>query len=594
MPAPRRLSPTELALEYFYSRTYRAQYVLRIGTIGVVAAACLHFELLSPLLAGLWVVAFLGCELVIWAWWRRIAPRLGTLDPPTARRRQREMIFFCALSTSTAAAPFFINPAPSTAAAVVSVLFCAGVVMLIAAQQSMTRNMFLWTAPLPALAMIRNMMLLGDGEPPLIMAALAFCFVVNARQLQLSNARAEARMVQGQADAQRDNDAKREFLATVSHEIRTPLNGVLGMAEAMAGDALSPAQAERLDVVRRSGHALQTLLNDMLDLSKIEAGKLELEIGAFDLAQAVTAAAEPFLATAHGKGLRLHVDVSDIRGHFMGDANRTRQIVANLVSNAVKFTQHGEVSVRGRRVGNGVELEVRDTGIGMSPDALDRVFDRFAQADAGVAGRYGGTGLGLSICRDLAALMNGRIEASSQAGAGSRFRLILPLVPAAGPQAAGVPQGAPGTGVDLGALRILVAEDNPTNQLVLQHLLAAFGDVALTIVDDGSAALEAYEREPWDLVLMDINMPVLDGVRATAGIRSREAETGRPRVPILALTANAMSHQVSGYLAAGLDGVVAKPVSAGQLFTAIAAAVAPREATPAPETWAAASALRSW
>lgn len=592
MPAPRRLSPTELALEYFYSRTYRAQYVLRIGTIGLVAAACLHFELLSPLLAGLWVVAFLACELVIWLWWRQIAPRLGTLDLPTARRRQREMIFFCGLSTSTAAAPFFVNPAPSTAAAVVSVLFCAGVLMLIAAQQSMTRNMFLWTAPLPALAMIRNMMLLGDGEPPLIMAALAFCFVVNARQLQLSNAKSEARMVRGQVDAQRDNDAKREFLATVSHEIRTPLNGVLGMAEAMAGDRLSPAQAERLDVVRRSGHALQMLLNDMLDLSKIEAGKLELEIGAFDLAQAVTAAAEPFLATALGKGLRLHVDVSDIRGHFLGDANRTRQIVANLVSNAVKFTEQGEVSVRGRHVGSDVELEVRDTGIGMSPDALDRVFDRFAQADAGVARRYGGTGLGLSICRDLAALMQGRIEATSQAGAGSRFRLILPLAPAAAPQVIGAAQNPLGASADLGALRILVAEDNPTNQLVLQHLLAALGDVALTIVDDGSAALEAYEREPWDLVLMDINMPVLDGVRATVEIRARETETGRPRVPILALTANAMSHQVAGYLAAGLDGVVAKPVSAEQLFTAITAAIA-REEKPEPAR-ASASANGNW
>jgi signal transduction histidine kinase/CheY-like chemotaxis protein len=578
MPAPRRLSPTELALEYFYSRTYRAQYVLRIGTIGLVAAACLHFDLLSPLLAGLWVVAFLACELVIWAWWRRIAPRLGTLDLSTARRRQREMIFFCALSTSAAAAPFFVNPAPSTAAAVVSVLFCAGVLMLIAAQQSMTRNMFLWTAPLPALAMIRNMMLLGNGEPPLIMAALAFCFVVNARQLQLSNARAEARMVRGQADAQRDNDAKREFLATVSHEIRTPLNGVLGMAEAMAGDTLSPAQAERLDVVRRSGHALQTLLNDMLDLSKIEAGKLELEIGPFDLAQAVTAAAEPFLASARGKGLRLHVDVADIRGHFAGDANRTRQIVTNLVSNSVKFTERGEVTVRGRRVGNGVELEVRDTGIGMSPDALDRVFDRFAQADPGVAGRYGGTGLGLSICRDLAALMGGRIEATSQAGAGSRFRLFLPLPSAAAPQATGAALHARPAAADLSALRILVAEDNPTNQLVLQHLLGAFGDVALTMVEHGRAALEAYEREPWDLVLMDINMPVLDGVGATVEIRAHERAAGRPRVPILALTANAMSHQVSGYLAAGLDGVVAKPVSAGQLLAAITAAMA------APET----------
>lgn len=576
MSAPRRLSEPEIALEYFYSRTYRVQYVLRIGTIALVAAACLHFGLLRPPAAALWVGAFLLCEVGIWFWWRRVRPTLGSLDPRLARRRQHQMIFFAGLSTSTSVAPFLLSVPPNAAAAAVSALFAAGVIMLIAAQQSMTRNMFLWTVPLPALALVRNMVLLGDGTSPFLMAGLAFCFVFNARQLQLSNAAGEARMVHSQVEAQRANDAKREFLANVSHEIRTPLNGVLGMAQAMAGDDLSPIQAERLQIVRRSGAALQVLLNDVLDLSKIESGRLELDICGFNLAETLVEAAEPFLASARAKGLDLRVEAGDVDAMFEGDPNRIRQIVANLVSNAVKFTERGAVVVEARRGADGVVVQVRDTGIGMSLDSTRRIFDRFAQAEAGTAARYGGTGLGLSICRDLAGLMNGSIDVESCPGQGSCFTLALPLPD--GPARQSPPTPAPSEPARLGDLRVLVAEDNPTNQLVLRHLLAALGDISVTVVDNGAAALEAYEREPWDLVLMDINMPVLDGVAATVEIRSREAARDRARTPILALTANAMSHQVQAYLAAGLDGVVAKPVDAAALVAAMSRALSPGEA----------------
>lgn len=568
MPASRRLSETEIALEYFYSRTYRVQYGLRIGTIALVGLACVHFGLLPLIAAAVWVTAFLTCELLIWIWWRGVEPTLGTLDCPTAERRQREMICFAGLSTSTAVAPFLISVAPGPAAAAVSTLFAAGVIMLITAQQSMTRNMFLWTVPLPALALVRNMVLLGDGASPLIMGGLAVCFIVNARQLQLSNAAGEARMVRNQVEAQRANDAKREFLATVSHEIRTPLNGVLGMAQAMAADELSPVQAERLQIVRRSGAALQTLLNDVLDLSKIEAGRLELDVRAFNLAETIVAAAEPFLALARGKALDLQLDVAAVDTHFEGDPNRIRQIIANLVSNAVKFTESGSIQVQGQLRPDGAVIEVRDTGIGIAPDTASRMFGRFAQAEAGTAGRYGGTGLGLSICRDLAHLMNGTIELDSRAGNGSTFTLALPLAIAPQPRSAPVQDAAVDT-VGLGALRVLVAEDNLTNQMVLRHLLAAAGEMRVTVVDDGAAALDAFERECWDLVLMDINMPILDGVAATHEIRRREAAAGRARTPILALTANAMAHQVEDYLAAGLDEVVAKPVDAGALLAAM-------------------------
>ncbi|MDO9285427.1 MAG: ATP-binding protein, partial [Aquabacterium sp.] len=316
--------------------------------------------------------------------------------------------------------------------------------------------------------------------------------------------------------------------------------------------------------------------NDILDLSKIEAGRLELDICAFNLAETLAQAAEPFLASARGKGLDLRVEAADVDAMFEGDPNRVRQIVANLVSNAVKFTERGAVVVEARRSADGAVIQVRDTGIGMSPDATRRIFDRFAQAEAGTASRYGGTGLGLSICRDLAGLMHGTIGVESSPGQGSCFSLALPLPEGAARQSP--PTSDPSEPAGLGDLRVLVAEDNPTNQLVLQHLLAALGDISVTVVDNGAAAIEAYEREAWDLVLMDINMPILDGVAATVEIRCREAAGARPRTPILALTANAMSHQVQSYLAAGLDGVVAKPVDAAALVAAMSRALAANEA----------------
>lgn len=564
MTSPRRLSEVELALEYFYSRTYRAQYRLRIGTVGLVAVAGLHFGFLTAWTAAAWVTAFLAVEATIVRWWRGVNPQLGRMDPPAARRRQHQMTFFCGLSTSTAVAPFLVGVAPTTAGVAVSVLFSAGVIMLVAAQQSMTRSMFLWTVPLPALALVRNVMWLADGSDAYLMGGLAVLFVFNARQLQLSNATAEARLVEGQVEAQRANDAKRDFLATVSHEIRTPLNGVIGMTQAMAADALSPVQAERLNVVHRSALALQALLNDVLDLSKIEAGRLELEVCDFDLMEQIRLATDPFAAVVRAKGVELRLEMPDGAGRVRGDPHRLRQVLTNLVSNAVKFTRAGSVVVSVHWVTTGVRIDVEDTGVGLAPETAGRIFDRFVQAEAGTSRQFGGSGLGLAICRELATLMGGEVNVRSEPGVGSCFSLELPLERSSSPPPPRVEETMAEAAFD--GLRVLVAEDNPTNQLVLRHLLGGLGGVVVEFADTGVAALHAFDRAPWDVILMDINMPEMDGVQATLEIRRRERAQGRPRTPILALTANAMAHQAPAYLAAGMDRVIAKPVIAADLL----------------------------
>lgn len=387
----------------------------------------------------------------------------------------------------------------------------------------------------------------------------------SARKLRAAQARAEAA-----------NAAKSAFLATMSHEIRTPLNGVLGMAQAMSADHMTPVQQDRLAVIRQSGEALLAILNDILDLSKIEAGKLELEIVEFDLSDVARGAYSAFTAIANKKGLSFALDVHGAQGRYRGDPSRLRQILYNLISNALKFTEQGEIRVVATYADGELCVAVRDTGLGISPEGLDRLFEKFDQLDSSTTRRFGGTGLGLAICRELAQLMGGRITVESELGLGSRFELRAPLE-RLGDES--LPAPAPPTQDDPPTvnLRVLAAEDNAVNQLVLKTLLHQLG-VDPHVVEDGQAAVDAWERGDWDVILMDVQMPVMDGITAAAHIRRREAETGRAPTPIVALTANAMSHQVKQYLSVGMDSHVAKPIEIAALYNALNSVLAPPDA----------------
>jgi len=394
----------------------------------------------------------------------------------------------------------------------------------------------------------------------------------------LRQARQRAR--DGELAAESANAAKSTFLATMSHEIRTPLNGVLGMAQAMAGDELSERQRDRLSVIHRSGESLLAILNDVLDLSKIEAGKLELEQVEFELAEVARGAYSAFTALANKKGLSFALDIEAARGRYLGDPTRLRQILYNLISNALKFTEQGEIRVTARRRDEMLEISVKDTGVGIPPESLTKLFAKFDQLDSSTTRRFGGTGLGLAICRELAQLMAGEISVESDLGLGSTFTLRAPLPRVSdekivAPSAAATPEERPEI-----ALRVLAAEDNAVNQLVLKTLLHQMG-VDPTVVDNGLLAVEAWESGDWDVILMDIQMPVMDGLTASAAIRNREADTGRPRTPIVALTANAMAHQVEQYIAAGMDGHVAKPLQAAELFETLTRAATTPQAKPA-------------
>jgi len=375
-------------------------------------------------------------------------------------------------------------------------------------------------------------------------------------------------LVRGEREARAHAEAKTRILAVVSHEIRTPLNGLLGMLQAMAADSLTSEQSDRVRLALDAGQTLTTLLNDLLDTSKIEAGRLELVQEAFDLERLLRGVLGVFEPLAQAKMVDLRLDIAPgVVGFWIGDKVRLGQICANLVSNAVKFTPAGEVYLRVQPAGSGgLRLTVTDSGIGMDADTIDRLFTPFTQADPHTSHQFGGTGLGLSISRALARLMGGDIKVSSIPGQGSTFTVQLPLARGA------ACDEAPGEPIGLTGLRVLAADDNATNRQVLAAILPSLG-MEVSLVEGGGEAVSAWAAGQFDIVLLDLRMPGCDGFEAARRIRAMEASRG-VRTPMILLSGDIAPDVRDEGQRVGLDGFVAKPLEINALAAAISDAVA--------------------
>ncbi|MBN8649166.1 MAG: response regulator, partial [Caulobacterales bacterium] len=373
----------------------------------------------------------------------------------------------------------------------------------------------------------------------------------------------------------RANRAKSEFLANMSHEIRTPLNGVIAIAGLLGKTNLDTHQKEMVDLVENSGDTLKCLLNDILDLARVESGKLEIEETNFNLKEALNSVSSLFAFKAEEKGINFVCQIDDnLDNEYLGDPTRIKQIISNFLSNATKFTQKGQVSLNAKLLNKSknrtkLVIEVQDTGMGISKDDIASLFERFEQIDGSITREHGGSGLGLSISKALAKLMKGDIKVTSKIGKGSKFALIISLKNVAVINRAcekSIEQNIISNNTQ--NIRILAADDNVTNRRILELVLAPIG-VELTLCENGQEAIDNFKTKEFDLILMDLQMPVLDGLSAIKIIREMETKSKHFNIPIIAISANAMAHQIDEAIKAGANRHIAKPFSPEGLINGI-------------------------
>jgi signal transduction histidine kinase/CheY-like chemotaxis protein len=528
-------------------------------------------------LAPLWFAAYVAIQALV------IAVSLGG---PEAIRRRRP------LHEALATANFALAGLPAwhlwtrcgelgVAAAIM--FLCGMLVQLIVGCLGARRLFWFSAAPLIAYLLILPPLAWSGSRlvQGLTLTACGACLTAYMAALwsgyQQALERAEAgrrAAIDARADAERAARAKGDFLATMSHEVRTPMNAVLGAAGLLKETRLDAPQTEYVEMISSAGAVLMNVLNDVLDLSKIEAGKFPIAPARTDVHILVRRCADLWSPQAEAGGLIFDVRIDpSVPASVMVDAGRLSQILFNLLSNAVKFTASGEVGLTVRAVAIGerrtrLEFTVSDTGRGIPPEVMPRLFDAFEQADPSISREFGGAGLGLAISQRLAALMGGRITVRSQPGLGSAFELVIEAELCDGSGEADLRQD--GAGALRPGLRILVAEDNAVNRRIVEALLSPI-EAAITFAGNGVEALGVLQTQAFDVVLMDIQMPLMDGVEATRRLRASGGLNAA--APVIALTANVMEEQCRAYSAAGMDGWAPKPIDARGLFQAIADAI---------------------
>ena len=535
--------------------------------------------------------AVLILSVVIAAWRYLLARRVrsGAITYGDILRREREFEGNALLtSVMCVVILIFIFPAATGQSSILIVAAVCAMLTVATLFVSLVGRAFQFYAIPQLLAFVAVCLLDQRAYSPLFAALIPVFYLTlrrTARQFRSVTETAIARRIDSEAaniglrlakeQAEAGNVAKAQFLANMSHEIRTPMTGILGALSLLGCDELSPQQRKLLDTASSSSEALLTLLNEVLDFSKIEAGKLELVNEPMLLRPVLSSIVDLLAPMAQRKGLALSLEFDpSLPARVKGDAGRIRQVLLNLVGNAVKFTDSGHVAVRARRETGGdsrpvMVLEVEDSGIGISPAVLERLFTPFFQADQSDRRRFGGSGLGLVISKRLTEAMGAELSVESAAGQGSTFRLSLPLevladAPAAAPAAlAGTVSPAPLAG------KVLLVEDNPVNRMLAVAMLGNLG-IEVIEAENGLVALQHMEKSRFDLVLMDCQMPVMDGFEATREIRAREHGALAARIPIIAVTANALSGDSEQCLQAGMDAYLAKPFTLNTLREAIA------------------------
>ena len=540
-----------------------------VPRVGLVALSALMLGLVAHWpWAGVWWVTYVLLQCLI-----------AFAEPTSGHKRTRLLYMLSFLTYAVAGSPtwFLWTRLGSLGISAATMFLCGMLIQQVVA--SMAARKLFWACATPLIAYLTIIPVVAFGMDHLVegltACGCALMLVGYLTFLWSNQQRALEAMEASRRKAEAANKAKTDFLAVMSHELRTPMNAVLGAADLLGRTELKPDQRAHVDMLADGGTALMNILNDVLDLAKIEAGKLDLNLANIDIHEVTKRIAAIWTASAQDKGLKVHFEITqETPQYVVVDATRIGQIAFNLLANAVKFTASGSISLRLDAIERGpgaceLMLTVSDSGIGMSAETLSRLFNAFEQADSSISRRFGGTGLGLSISQKLAHMMGGEIEAVSVEGKGSTFTFRLPC-------ALGAAENAE-VEASLGhddlngrlPLQILVAEDNPSNQRIIDLFLQPIG-ADVTLVSDGRQALDMLEARTFDLVLMDMQMPVLDGLEATRLLRASGGLNAQ--IPVLALTANVMESHQDACRDAGMNGHIAKPIDARVLISSVFAA----------------------
>jgi signal transduction histidine kinase len=589
------LEPSVLSGLIATAQTRRHQLATRFIIAGV--GACILWAAVSPVLSCAWFFAVSVSQMVDNHFWKPFRDPMR-VKPAT----KSEWIALCA---NGAQASFIYSFFPvllwclwGNAGKMFAILWLAGALLHVTMHMHHEKRTFfssiiphsIYFFGLPLYSVATNAEPGRVGASALIVAGLLYVshLAVAFKEYQSASAgmrQSREEALKRQAVAEQASEAKSAFLANMSHEIRTPMNGILGMADALDKDELTPAQRDKLRAIRDSGDLMLMLLNDLLDLSKIEANRIELEKAPFTFGDIARKVENLHSANAQGKGLSFSIKCEcDPQKSRLGDGHRLLQVLHNLVANAIKFTEQGSVRVTISThplTKDKARIEVIDTGIGITKKQAVRIFEPFTQADASTTRKFGGTGLGLSIAKGLVEAMGGEITVRSKPGEGSRFIVEFPAPRIEGANNSDGARNSAGDAVETtSGLRILAGEDNAVNQAVLGAFLKERNhDVYFAA--DGLAVVEAFKNSAFDFVLMDISMPVLDGPEALRQIRFLERERGaKSATPVIAVSAHAMPQQIEEYLAMGFDGYVTKPLRSEHLHGEIERVLSDRREKP--------------
>ncbi len=586
-PSPSAQSSAAIENQIDFERVSSIYRLAPMPQVGAVAFSMVIGYAMWGLVTAAWVIGWVAYRVVI-AVVRTLETRRFAVDPRRTLRvsywRARFEVFIVLDDLGWGVISLVFIPVTQSSSlgallfAGVSCITAIGVFILVSSFRTAVINLMIMLLPLMGSAVWHEY-----ADAWVVVCSLAIYGVVLAQESWRSNERwtemTRLRLESDSVAAEREqarllavdaNLAKTRFLANMSHEIRTPLNGVLGMSELLQGTRLDEDQSRFVGGIASAARSLHNLLGDILDLAKIEEGKVDIERIDFEPGQVLDDIVEVYRELAAARGTVL---VTQFDAHMVplvrGDPMRFRQVVTNLLGNAIKFTDQGRITLSSQGIDGPTDdprvwwrVQVRDSGVGIAPEILPQLFQRFTQADASTTRKFGGSGLGLVICKNLVELMGGSIHVESRPGSGSTFWFDLPFDTAAGPSAVPEP-GARPVGRSVREAKVLVAEDNPVNQLVVRAMLERQG-MKVTLVEDGARALAAIQEGAFDLVLMDCQMPVMDGYEATRLIRA--ARQSGPRIPIVALTANAMAEDRQRCADAGMDGYLTKPITAAALY----------------------------